>query len=131
MSVLYHGGVPDLKPGDIIEPGHSRDNYDDCPICRARREKGASAIEGTGHQEQVYCTTMRDYAAEYAAIYGKGDVYQVRPIGDLIESDEDFEGCYRCDRLQIVRTVEKHVVLTPKRRRKIIRLMQRLGVAYA
>ena len=80
MSVLYHGGVPDLKPGDTIEPGHSRDNYDDCPICRARREKGASAIEGTGHQEQVYCTTMRDYAAEYAAIYGKGDVYQVRPI---------------------------------------------------
>ena len=127
MSVLYHGGVPDLKPGDIIEPGHSRDNYDDCPICRARREKGADAIEGTGHQEQVYCTTMRDYAAEYAAIYGKGDVYQVRPIGDLIESDEDFDGCYRCDRLQIVRTVEKHVVLTPKRRRKIIRLMQRLG----
>ena len=127
MSVLYHGGVPDLKPGDIIEPGHSRDNYDDCPICRARREKGAAAIEGTGHAEQVYCTTMRDYAAEYAAIYGKGDVYQVRPIGDLIESDEDFEGCYRCDRLQIVRIVEKHVVLTPKRRRKIIRLMQRLG----
>ena len=34
MSVLYHGGVPDLKPGDTIEPGHSRDNYDDCPIYR-------------------------------------------------------------------------------------------------
>lgn len=45
MSVLYHGGVPDLKPGDTIEPGHSRDNYDDCPICHARREKGASAID--------------------------------------------------------------------------------------
>ena len=78
MSVLYHGGVPDLKPGDIIEPGHSRDNYDDCPICRARREKGASAIEGTGHPEQVYCSRYRDYAAFYASMYGKGDVYQVR-----------------------------------------------------
>ena len=75
MSVLYHSGVPDLKPGDIIEPGHSRDNYDDCPICRARREKGVSAIEGTGHPEQVYCTRYRDYAALYASIYGKGDVY--------------------------------------------------------
>ncbi len=54
MSVLYHGGVPDLKPGDYIEPGNSRDNYDDCPICRARREKGADAIEGTGfHAEYV------------------------------------------------------------------------------
>lgn len=27
MSVLYHGGVPDLKPGDTIEPGHSRANH--------------------------------------------------------------------------------------------------------
>ncbi len=94
MSVLYHGGAPDLQPGDSIEPGHSRDNYDDCPICRARREKG--------------------------------DVYQVRPIGKLEASDEDFDGCYRCDRLVIVRAVERHVTLTPKRRRKVIRLMQRL-----
>lgn len=127
MSVLYHGGVPDLNPGDIIEPGHGRDNYDDCPICRARREKGASAIEGTGHPEQVYCTGYRDYAALYASMYGKGDVYQVRPVGDLIESDEDFEGCYRCDRLVVVRAVERHVILTPKRRRKVIRLMQRMS----
>lgn len=126
MSVLYHGGVPDLKPGDTIEPGHSRDNYDDCPICRARREKGASAIEGTDHAEQVYCTRYRDYAAFYASMYGKGDVYQVRPIGDLIESDEDFDGCYRYDRLVVVRAVERHVTLTAKRRRKGIRLMQRL-----
>lgn len=102
MSVLYHGGAPDLQPGDSIEPGHSRDNYDDCPICRARREKGADAIEGTGHPEQVYCTRYRDYAAIYASMYGKGDVYQVRPVGELEASDEDFDGCYRCDRLVIV-----------------------------
>ena len=127
MSVLYHGGVPDLKPGDYIEPGHSRDNYDDCPICRARREKGASAIEGTGHPNKVYRTGYRDYAALYASIYGKGDVYQVRPVGGVEASiDEDFDGCYRCDRLVVVRAVERHVPLTPKRRRKVIRLMQRL-----
>lgn len=119
-------GAPDLQPGDSIEPGHSRDNYDDCPICRARREKGADAIEGTGHPEQVYCTRYRDYAALYASMYGKGDVYQVRPVGELEASDEDFDGCYRCDRLVIVRAVERHVTLTPKRRRKVIRLMQRL-----
>lgn len=126
MSVLYHGGVPDLQPGDYIEPGHSRDNYDDCPICRARREHGANAIEGTGHPEQVYCTRYRDYAALYASMYGRGDVYQVRPVGELDVSDEDFDGCYRCDRLLIVRAVERHVTLTPKRRRRIIRFMQRL-----
>ena len=126
MSVLYHGGAPDLQPGDHIEPGHSRDIHDDCPICRARREKGADAIEGTGHPEQVYCTRYRDCAALYASMYGKGDVYQVRPVGELEASDEDFDGCYRCDRLVIVRAVERHVTLTPKRRRKVIRLMQRL-----
>ena len=126
MSVLYHGGAPDLQPGDHIEPGHSRDIHDDCPICRARREKGADAIEGTGHPEQVYCTRYRDYAALYASMYGKGDVYQVRPVGELEASDEDFDGCYRCDRLVIVRDVERPVTLTPKRRRKVIRLMQRL-----
>ena len=60
-------------------------------------------------------------------MYGKGDVYQVRPVGDLIESDEDFEGCYRSDRLVVVRAVERHVILTPKRRRKVIRLMQRMS----
>lgn len=38
----------------------------------------------------------------------------------------DFEGCYRCDRMVVVRAVERHVTLTPKRRRKVIRLMQRL-----
>lgn len=45
MSVLYHGDAPDLKPGDYIEPCNSRDNYDDRPICRARREKDADTIE--------------------------------------------------------------------------------------
>ena len=53
-------------------------------------------------------------------------MYQVRPVGELEASDEDFDGCYRCDRLVIVRAVERHVTLTSKRRRKVIRLMQRL-----
>lgn len=75
----------------------------------------------------MYCTRYRDYAALYASMYGKGDVYQVRPVGELEASiGEDFEGCYRCDRLVVVRAVERHVTLTPKRRRKVIRLMQRL-----
>ena len=76
-GILYHGGVPGLHKGDIIEPGHSRDRFDDCPICRARRTHGPDAPEGTGHPEQVYCTSSRDYAAFYASMYGRGDVYQI------------------------------------------------------
>ena len=55
---------------------------------------GASE-DGDEASEQVYCTRYRDYAALYASMYGKGDVYQVRPVGELEASDEDFDGCYR------------------------------------
>lgn len=29
-SRLFHGGVPDLRVGDLIEPGHSRREHDGC-----------------------------------------------------------------------------------------------------
>ena len=35
MIMPYHSGIPDLKPDDTIEPGHSRDNHDDRPIRHA------------------------------------------------------------------------------------------------
>ena len=97
MSVLYHGGVPDLNTGDIIEPGHSRDNFDDCPICRARREQGADApIDATLHPDQVYCTPDRLYARFHASMYGRGNVYQVRPADcTLTRSGEDSVESYR------------------------------------
>lgn len=126
MSVLYHSGVPDLKPGDTIEPGHSRDNHDDCPICRARHEKDASTIETAGHPEQVHRTRYRDHAAFHTSTHGKDDVYQARPVGRVEDSEEDFNGSYRYDRLMAVRAIERHITLTPKHHRKIIRLMQRM-----
>ena len=77
----------------------------------------------------MYCTRYRDYAALYASECSR----QGRRVPGAARrrardtSDEDFDGCYRCDRLPvIVRAVERHVTLTPKRRRKVIRLMQRL-----
>lgn len=123
MSVLYHGGVPSLNTGDIIEPGHSRDNFDDCPICRARREQGADApIDATLHPDQVYCTPDRLYARFHASMYGRGNVYQVRPADcTLTRSGEDSIESYRCDRLEVVRVVDVHVTLTWKERRKLAR----------
>lgn len=124
MSVLYHGGVPGLKPGDLIQPGHSRDgNHDDCPICRKRREHGASAPGGTQHPENVYCTTDRLYAKLYASLYGHGDVYQVEPVGPLVPTTDegDPEGSYRCPALRVKRIVDVHVLLTMKERRRFAR----------
>lgn len=124
MSVLYHGGVPGLKPGDLIEPGHSRDDkHDGCPICRERRERGAEAPGGTQHPETVYCTTDRWYAKLYASVYGRGDVYQVEPVGDLVPTTDegDPECCYRCPALRVKRVVDLRVTLTMKERRRLAR----------
>lgn len=124
MSVLYHGGIPGLRPGDLIQPGHNRDHqHDDCPICRKRREQGADAPEGTQHPETVYCTTNRLYAKTYASLYGRGDVYQVEPIGPLTPSTDegDPEGSYRCPLLRVKRIVDVRVTLTMKERRRLAR----------
>ena len=54
MSVRYwHGGMPGLRVGDLIEPGHERATRDDCPICDARRV-GASQIGRASCRERVY-----------------------------------------------------------------------------
>lgn len=125
MSILYHGGAPDLQPGGLIEPGHSRDRFDDCPICRIRREQGADAPipDATKHPDMVYCTASRLYAKLHASLYGRGDVYQVEPIGHMEPSTDegDPEGCYRCPALKIIRRVDVHVTLTAKERRRLAR----------
>lgn len=125
-GVLYHGGAPGLKPGDIIDGGHSRDDlHDDCPICRRRREQGAElpSPAGTAHPDMAYCTTSRLYARLYASVYGRGDVYQVEPLGPLTPTTDegDPEGSYRCPRLRVKRITDVHVTLTPKERRRIAR----------
>lgn len=124
--MLYHGGVPGLKPGDLIEPGHSRDDrHDDCPLCRMRRDMGADAPTpvGTRRSDMVYCTTDRLYARLYASLYGRGDVYQVEPVGPLVPSTDegDPEGSWRCRLLRVKRIVDVAVTLSMKERRRLAR----------
>jgi hypothetical protein len=33
---LFHGGIPGLRRGDLIEPGHDRQAHDGCQWCAAR-----------------------------------------------------------------------------------------------
>ena len=132
-GVLYHGGVPGLKPGDRITPGHDRlDHGDDgCPICRARRIHGkdrSGTPDSTLHPESVYCTESRLEARLYASLYGHGDVYQVRADDedDLTPADEGDWAAWRAPALTVVRITDAAVELSAKERRRIARLNDRL-----
>lgn len=125
--ILYHGGVRGLNAGDIIAGGHQRHMHDDCPMCRLHESGDISDPDHTQHPESAYCTRDKDYARMYAALCD-GDLYQVKPDGcELLpgDADSDVEE-YRCDRLKVVRVVERHVRLTWKDRRRYVRKTQRI-----
>ena len=72
--IFYHGTKVDLKPGDLLEPGHIS-NYG------TRKESNF-----------VYLTATLDAAiwgAELAVGDGPGRIYRVEPIGD-IEDDPNL-----------------------------------------
>lgn len=121
---LWHGGVPDLKPGDLIEPGHQRKSHDGCPWCAARDEGGAHlGIDPPSERaDQVYLTPIREYARFHASLYGRGDLYRVEPVGDVERSTEDTIETWTAPTARVVAVVERYVLLTPGQRRQINRI---------
>ena len=78
---FFHGTRADLKPGDLIEPGH-RSNY-------GKRKKAA----------WVYLTATLEAAtwgAELAVGEGRGRIYLVEPTGPIADdpnlTDQKFPG---------------------------------------
>src|SRR5665647_3712743 len=74
---LYHGGVPGLRPGDLIEPGHPRGPY------RRRFEALGPLREidpPARNADLVYLTPSRIYAAGFAHAWPYGDLYRVEPV---------------------------------------------------
>lgn len=90
MTRYFHGGAPDLRPGDLIEPPKAGDTAhlrDDCPTCVARAQ-GTPLTGDDLDPTLVYVTTDREYARIYAAGYGNGALYVVEPIGELTPSPD-------------------------------------------
>jgi hypothetical protein len=126
MPRLWHGGVPGLKVGDLIQPGHERKAKDGCPICEARAAEAAGGprpvIDGLSqHRDGVYLTTDREYARHYASLWGRGDLYRVEPVGDPVRSTEDTIETYVADAARVLAVYERAVLLTMKQRRHLFR----------
>jgi len=71
---FYHGTRADLKPGDLVEPGHPPD-----------------AGEQEGMTAHVYLTSDLDaaiWAAELAGGEGPGRIYIVEPTGQIEDAPE-------------------------------------------
>lgn len=117
---LYHGGVPGLSAGDLLEPGHSRDhNHPGCQWCEARANGGTlGGLGGDGPSERhaVYVTTDRAYARFHASLFGHGDLYEVEPVGELVHSDEDPVPSWTCQAARVVLVVQRAVLLTMRQR---------------
>lgn len=122
----FHGGIPDLKPGDLITP-HPPRVVDGCPICVTRAAGQTVTVDGmpvdpaTARPDRVYITSDREYGRFYASRWYRGDLYVVEPVGDLEPSTEDRFPSWTCDAARVRSVYQRCVLLTPKQRRALLK----------
>ncbi len=113
----FHGGVRDLKPGDMLLPPSETGN--------ATLQQYADRLDGgeVMRRDRVYLTRDPDAAATYAMVLPYGDVYEAEPQG-AVEPDPDCRVPgygIQCERAVVTRVVRRRVPLPiprPKRRRR-------------
>jgi hypothetical protein len=121
----YHGGVDGLRPGDLLLPGHPRKSHDGCPWCAARENGEAHlGMDGPSLMSGVYVTSSRLYAKHYASLWGRGDLYRVEPVGDLVPSSEDSFETWVTPGARIIAVLDRAVLLTNTERRKLSKLWE-------
>ena len=111
MIKYYHGGYGQLRVGDMVKPP----SVTDAP-------SSASYGNHLCKKDRVYITTTFEFAFYCAAMHpsGKGKVYQVEPIGDLV-SDPDCaipDISFECKAARVVKVHR----LRGKDRKKIRRM---------
>jgi hypothetical protein len=100
----FHGGVPGLKPGDLIRPAISLGIH-----------KVKTPNQPRYSPRRVYITRLRWYA-ELFANGAKGDVYEVKPVGRALR-DLDAKSSFHCSCAEVVAVVAEHPVPMPERAR--------------
>jgi hypothetical protein len=126
---FFHGGAPDLSPGDLLtprEPGDQRHLVDNCPVCEARRRGAPSAYDVNHNFDRVYITTVRAVARGFAAGYPKGALYSVEPVGDIEPDPEQPPGYdepvnFAVHAARVLSVLDPLVALSPKEERRLLR----------
>lgn len=129
--ILFHGGVPGMRPGDVLTP-HTPNVVDGCAICEARAagddwvDVNGNVIDPATKLPMVYACEDRPYARFYASKYPTGDLYRVELVGDVVRSAEDHWPTWCAPEARVVSVLERAVRLTPAQRRSLVRKWQRL-----
>lgn len=126
MTRYWHGGAPDLHPGDLIEPrphGDTRHLVKGCPTCDARRD-GEQLADDDNDPNLVYVTTSREYARLYAHGYPGGALYLVEPVGEMVDRTADRhdpEPSWGVPAALVLTVYDPFVRLTPAQVRRALR----------
>lgn len=127
---LFHGGVPGLRPGDLLTP-HPPNAVDGCDICAAKAAGNQPYVEGVGivdplteRPDRVYLTGDREYARFYASKFPRGDLYVVEPVGAVEASTEDPFPTWVAEAARVRSVYDRYVQLTPQQRRALLRRWQ-------
>lgn len=129
----WHGGVPGLRAGDLIEPRPAGDIghlVDGCPTCEARRV-GQPLDSDNNDPAFVYVTTDREYARLYAAGYPRGALYRVEPIGELFETTglKDPYPSWAVPSARVIAVYDPVVQMTVKQVRRVEKNARKLAAA--
>jgi len=112
--ILYHGGAPGFRAGDIIEP-HETKRIDLCPVC-------AAGGDANHLPDRVFATPVRIYGKYYASKWVGGSLYLVEPVGDATRSDADSIETWHAPAMRVVKVSEAVVQLTSQERRRLQRM---------
>ncbi|MDX2645064.1 hypothetical protein PV341_16125 [Streptomyces sp. PA03-1a] len=131
----FHGGIPGLRPGDLLTP-HEPNFVDGCPICTAKAAGQQPHVPGLGivdplteRPDRVYLTSDREYARWYASLFPRGDLYVVEPVGDVEPSTEDLFPSWAVEAARVRTVYDRYVQLTRQQRRALNRRWTALDFA--
>lgn len=109
----WHGGVPGLKPGDLITP---KEHYD------FKHERGGCPTCNEENFTRVFVSTDREYCRIYAGAWPRGALYRVDPVGDLEDrATYDNTPAWACESALILAVYDPIVTLTDSQIRRAAR----------
>lgn len=122
-DLLFHGGVPGRKVGDVLLPNMAEHRYvEGCKHCEAQRN-GVAVGDPDTPPDWVYACADKPYARFYASRAVGGTLYRVRLEGDVERSVEDPEWSwtYRGRQARVVAVLERNITLTWREWQKLFK----------